>query len=341
MNEIVKYGYELNTVQLRKWNENELDLFYSLLSAVKDKGGQVLTFTFEQLQGLSEYKRSSPRFIKDLESISDKLIGLTYTHRDLDGSFKKSVLFTDVEAIIKDEILNIRVNNSAVPHLNKVVEKYVMFPLKEVLDLKSSYSKIMLTKLKQWRTVGKLEFTKEQFFEELDIPKTYLKKEINVTNKVLMPIKEELTSLFPGLSVSKVHGKGRGKPVVGYKFTWKPQHTQYIENDHSTYKPTDEKTKLKYIRYNANLSEQEKWRAEDRIRGLKLGTTEKLQSEQKKKQELIDSLDEKSRDQYDMFMRINQPEFAEGILEAFQKKMKLSEFKLDSETRNYIKPLAN
>ncbi|SPE09066.1 hypothetical protein LAP8965_03137 [Lactiplantibacillus plantarum] len=89
----------------------------------------------------------------------------------------------------------------------------------------------------------------------------------------LKPIREELTPLFRGLTIRKKYGKGRGKPVIGYSFTWKPERKD--ANDFSQGKFQDERQKLFNIQHNSELSDKEKWRAIDKVKCLPLGTTEK------------------------------------------------------------------
>ncbi|WP_324292194.1 hypothetical protein [Enterococcus faecium] len=40
---------------------------------------------------------------------------------------------------------------------------------------------------------------------------------------MIKPIRQELTAIFKGLTIKKKYGKGRGKPVIGYQFTFKPE----------------------------------------------------------------------------------------------------------------------
>ena len=91
---------------------------------------------------------------------------------------------------------------------------------------------------------------------------------------------EELTPLFRGLTIRKKYGKGRGKPVIGYSFTWKPERKN--ANDFSQGKFQDERQKLFNIKHNDELSDKEKWRAIDKVKCLPLGTTEKQAEHDKK-----------------------------------------------------------
>lgn len=95
----------------------------------------------------------------------------------------------------------------------------------EFRNLKSSYSKTTFRLLKQFRTTDyayfSAYFSVEDFNELLDILKSY--KSSNINQSVLSSIKGELTPLFRELSIYKKYGKGTGKPVIGYSFSWKPE----------------------------------------------------------------------------------------------------------------------
>ncbi|TKK93024.1 replication initiation protein, partial [Enterococcus faecium] len=71
------------------------------------------------------------------------------------------------------------------------------------------------------RTKGFAYFSKEDFLELLDIPKSY--KQPDIDKRVIKPIRQELTAIFKGLTIKKIYGKGRGKPVIGYQFTFIPE----------------------------------------------------------------------------------------------------------------------
>ena len=168
--------------------------------------------------------------------------------------------------------IDIEVYKDALPLLNNL-DTWVRYALAEFRDLRSSYAKTAFRLLKGFRTTGYAFLSKEDFFELLDIPKSYWKKPGDVDRYVLKPIREELTPLFRGLAVRKKYGKGRGKPVIGYSFTWKPEKKD--ANDFSQGQFQDERQKLFNIQHNGELTEQEKWRAIDKVKGLTLGSTEK------------------------------------------------------------------
>ena len=273
-NEIIKYDPELNTIPLRKFTPVEMNLFFSIVSRMRDKGDETVRFSFDQLKELSAYKpTANNRFIDDIESTYQKILGLRFGRRSKDGLHREFfVMFTEFEinGQADNPYVDIKIYPKAIKLLNEL-ESWVRYALSEFRDLKSSYAKTMFRLLKQFRTTGYAYFSVADFNELLDVPKSY--KSSNINQSVLKPIKEELTPLFRGLTVRKKYGKGRGKPVIGYSFTWKSEKKD--ANDFSQGQFQDERQKLFNIQHNGELTEQEKWRAIDKVKGLTLGSTEK------------------------------------------------------------------
>ena len=273
-NEIVKYDPELNTIPLRKFTPVEMNLFFSIVSRMRDKGDETVRFSFEQLKELSAYKpTANNRFIDDVESTYQKILGLRFGRRSKDGLHREFfVMFTEFEinGHADGPYVDIKIYPKAIKLLNEL-ESWVRYALSEFRNLKSSYAKTMFRLLKQFRTTGYAYFSVADFNELLDVPKSY--KSSNINQSVLKPIKEELTPLFRGLTVRKKYGKGRGKPVIGYSFTWKSEKKD--SNDFSQGQFQDERQKIFNIQHNGELTDQEKWRALDKVKGLTLGSTEK------------------------------------------------------------------
>jgi len=79
-NELIKHHTELNTIPLRKFTPIEMNLFFSIISRMRNKEDKLVRFSFEQLKDLSAYKpTANNRFIDDLESTYDKLMEVRLT----------------------------------------------------------------------------------------------------------------------------------------------------------------------------------------------------------------------------------------------------------------------
>lgn len=282
-NELVKFQPELNTIPLRKFTPTEMNLFFSIVSRMRNKGAQTVRFTFDQLKDLSNYKpTANNRFIDDIERTYDHLMDLRFGHRSKSGlDRERFTMFITFEIKGSAEVpyVDIQVHPKAIPLLNDLAQ-WVRFNLPEFNNLTSSYAKTMFRLIKQYRTTGYVYFSKADFNELLDIPKSY--KEFHINQRVLTPIKEELTPLFHGLTVRKKYGKGRGKPVIGYAFAWKPENKDK-EDVHVSKQQRLNEAKFN-IEHNGELTDKEKWRALDKVRGAKLGTTEQEYLAKKQKE---------------------------------------------------------
>ena len=289
-NEIIKYHTELNTIPLRKFTPVEMNLFFSIVSRMRDKGTQKIQFTFDQLKDLSNYKATANvRFIDDLETTYDKLMDLRFGRRSADGlERERFVMFNEFQIKGKADVpyAEIQIHEKALPLLNNL-DEWVRYSLQQFTELQSSYSKTMFRLLKQFRTTGYAYFSKEDFFELLDIPKSYWNKPANIDSRILKPIKEELTPLFRGLTIKKKHGKGRGKPVIGYQFSFKAEAKN--ADDFSKGERENLRIKMFNIEHNGELSQEEKWVAKDKVLGLKIGTHEAdYYSQQQKESDKIE-----------------------------------------------------
>jgi len=283
-NEIVKYDSELNTIPLRKFSPVEMNLFFSIVSRMRNKSDDVINFPFDELKELSDYKMTAKKsFINDLENTYDKLMELKFSNRSASGlSVEKFRMFTrfKINGDIDEPYVEIQVHDMALPLLNNL-EQWVRYSLTEFRELNSGYSKTMFRLLKQFRTTGFAYFSKKDFHELLDIPKSYRESDIN--KKVIVPIKTELSPLFTGLTIKKKYGKGRGKPVIGYQFTFKAERKDV--DDFSKGQHEDIRKKLFNVEHNSSLSEQEKNLAKDKIMHLKSGSHEKDLKKQTEKEQ--------------------------------------------------------
>lgn len=165
-NEIIKYHTELNTIPLRKFTPVEMNLFFSIVSRMRDKDTQKVQFTFDQLKDLSNYKATANvRFIDDLETTYDKLMDLRFGRRSADGlERERFVMFNEFQIKGKSDVpyAEIQIHEKALPLLNNL-DEWVRYSLQQFTELQSSYSKTMFRLLKQFRTTGYAYFSKEDF----------------------------------------------------------------------------------------------------------------------------------------------------------------------------------
>lgn len=260
INKIVKYDNELNSVPFRKFNNREFNIFFSMISKLREQGTKKVTFSFDDIKELSDYKQHGKNFINDLDSLYTKMLSLKIWRKSKHIS-EKWVLFIYYQIDEDNRTITIAINPDMEGIVNSLAQ-WTRFALKQFVDLRSTYSKTVFRLLKQYRTVGKRYFSVDEFRTLLDIPESYASNDIN--KRVLRPIKEELPSLFKGLSISKKY-QGQGRKINGYLFSWKPESKDV--DDFSKGSETDKQRKIDNIRFNVDLTAKEKENAINKIKG--------------------------------------------------------------------------
>jgi plasmid replication initiation protein len=96
---------------------------------------------------------------------------------------------------------------------------FTVFDFNEYTSLKSGFSKTLFRHIKQWRTIGKKEFTKEFLFKIFDLSES-MRESNNFNKRVLKPIKDELSKVFKGFTITPVKV---GRSVTSYIFTWQAE----------------------------------------------------------------------------------------------------------------------
>jgi len=222
MTNLVVYKDEMNTVPLRNFNSKEMDLFFSICSKMRNKELNTVTFNFEDLRELSNYKiTATNHFISDLESIYSKLIQLDY-RIETEEKIIKFVLFTKYEIDKINQTMSIRINEEFKHILNNIFGGFTKFELKEFTMLNSSYSKTAYRLLKQFRSTGYYIVQIDEFKRLFDVPESY--QMYNITQRILEPIEKELSQYFKNLKITKLRGRGKRKRFIDYiEFKFEPE----------------------------------------------------------------------------------------------------------------------
>lgn len=217
-NEVVKYKNDMNLVPMRHFTAVEMDLFFAICAKMKKRKSETVRFTFNQLRSLSNYKpTSTKRFADDLDKTYDKMLHLTYG-KTKDGVRSRFVLFTGFEIDENEKFVDISVNPKLEHILNELDGTFTRFELAAFTSLRGSYAKTMYRLLCQFKVPGYYIVKIDDFKHLLGIPENYSMGKID--ERILIPIKNELTPFYEYLDINKKKkaGRGRGGVVTHFEF---------------------------------------------------------------------------------------------------------------------------
>ncbi|MGL5990069.1 replication initiation protein, partial [Cetobacterium sp.] len=216
---LVEYDSKMNELNFGKFNEKELDLFFSICHKMKNKDIEDVSLTFQELKTLSGYSQKGlTRFIKDLQSVYRKLLNINMTI-ETKTTITGFVLFTKYKIEKDAGVVEITVNKEFKYILNNI-SKFTKFDLMEFTNLKSSYARNLFRLFKQYdkNSEGSYFYKVkiEDFRNLLEVPKSYKMADIDI--RILHPCLEQLKPLFPGLTLEKIKV---GVKITNLLFTWK------------------------------------------------------------------------------------------------------------------------
>ena len=222
-NKIVRYSNEFNKIALRGFDKKHLNVFFAILSQIKEKGDNEVHLSLERLLELTKWNPSNKKgFMKTLTYVVRKLAPLNIVYEDEDeialiNMFSKFVINKEKQD------LTVKLNEDSIDILNNFSGKFTRWEYEEYLGFKSSYSKEFFRRMRQFSSRDKekhkfwWEVSLEEFKRVLSIPENMTASNIRI--RVLDLIMEELGDKYQ-LEIdiiTKSRGSGR-KAVTGYKF---------------------------------------------------------------------------------------------------------------------------
>lgn len=218
MNEVVKYNNYLNTLRLKGFGHNDLNMFMALCSRMKGKGTEEMNFDFDEIKEITKYTQTSNSvFINDLRRMNRKLMSIN-CEIEKENIITAFVLFPTFEIDTLKQTLSVSVNEKFIFVLNDLIGNFTRFELEEFVSLESKYSKSLYRLLKQFRGTGTLKISVEDFREKMDVPDSYSNKYI--MDKIIKPSMTELENVFKNLICNVIKAKTKGAPVIAYEFTY-------------------------------------------------------------------------------------------------------------------------
>lgn len=228
-NKITQYKNEVNGIPMRNWTAEEMNVFFAILTQMKDRKLEEIVFDKYQLQELIDYTgEHDKRFSETMQALGKKIQSLTY-YESTSNSFLMMPLFLLFKSEWKTDLSDVKLTVAVNPKFEYILNgwkenHWTKFMYDEFLKIESTYSKTLFRLLKQWRTKGKREFSIQEFRLLMDIPDSYVVGMI--TKRIVEKSVKDLQPYFSGLKVKIVKSNKQGNPVIAYEFTWEAEQTE-------------------------------------------------------------------------------------------------------------------
>lgn len=224
---IVEHSNEINNLKTAGLTEVELDLFITTIYLLKDKKTDEITLSFAEFRNLAEIKgKHSDRLIKNIESMSTKLINMNQKVTLPNGVIKIFHFFRTITIDPNDNMVTLAINQDFQYLINDLIGNYTEYDFKHIVGLSSKYSKQLFKLLKQFdnNLVGSSKFclkNPDEFKEILGIPPSYDRAHFA---KLLLKITDELKPYFLNLKLEKLNKEQEivksGQKTKYLKWTW-------------------------------------------------------------------------------------------------------------------------
>lgn len=215
---IVKFRNDFNSVALKNFTANELNLLLAISSKVLNAGTNEVRFTFLELKKMIKLSKNytNNEFAEEIINVNRKLLMLNFELTNEDKDVIQFALFNAFITSKANKTLTVSVNSRFEFLLNELASNFTRFELEEFVAIKNIYAKECYRRLKQFKSTGYWRISIERFREILDVPGSY--RTCHVNDKVLKPIQKELSLYFGNLNIVKVKSKDAGHPITHLEF---------------------------------------------------------------------------------------------------------------------------
>ena len=284
INDIAKIDNRVVTENFAKfskgWGAFDLDWWTIAMSQPVGHDDQYIAIPTEKVKSIFLKNKHTHESLKDFVRRSNKSLSkfldikIDFEQENKDKLAIITAHIFDASFINTDYKTMLKINETSRPVFNQF-KSWTRFPVSTMASLHTAYSKRLFIYLKQWRTVGKVSFTLEEFRNNLDVPESY--KPGSIDQKIIMPALEDLAPYFYQLKLEKTYAKAkRGRKLSGYVFSFRPEPKE--KKDVGLSKKIEDWFAIYSIVDNRYLSQEHKFRAVDRYRNVRLGSTKKYYS---------------------------------------------------------------
>lgn len=213
----VRYDNELNRIPIGFMNESEQNIFFAILSQVKETSERKTKLSFTQIRELASFQKTSNKeLIKSLDNMTTKLASLNVRIHN-QQQIIKFTLFPTFQIDGDQQTLTVAVNEDFRYIVNDLAKGFVTnFDIEEFTSIKSKYAKTAF-RLAREHENEVFDVVLKDFKELFSIPKSYRPTDIN--RLILTKVSKILQDYFTVFEITPVQDeKGKAHRIIAYRF---------------------------------------------------------------------------------------------------------------------------
>lgn len=220
----LKYDNDLNSLRFRNFTQTDFDCLMAICQQLNGLGAKEVEINYETIMDAIEWDsthKSIADFHEELYLMCNKLAGVQGHFKD-SKHFMIFNLFETFKGNLDTRTLKTKVNPDFVYILNNLTRDFTKIELKEYVGLDSKYAKTLYMQIRQrYKLKGHFwQPTLDEIRTLLDVPQKKAPKYI--TNDIINPSVNIIRGCkgLAELEVEPIYARRRGKPLIGYRFTW-------------------------------------------------------------------------------------------------------------------------
>lgn len=222
---LVAYKNTINDLDLRDFKEIDLDYLVWLCGKMRDQKDNSVTVSWSEIRTVTLKHNDKQAALKDILTMNDKLAMSFRIYVGKDGKIYQGSMFSFVTDP-KKETVAISVNQGFLDLLNDYgIGGYTRFEWAEYVSLRGKYSKALYRLIRQYnnndKKTGVSSFTLDMdgIRSKMGIPQSC--PNYRIFTKFVAPSVKALEGFFPDLHCEAQYGTGTGRPLKGFRFSWK------------------------------------------------------------------------------------------------------------------------
>src|SRR5699024_6168863 len=144
-NEVVKHHNDLNTIPMRNWSKEEMDVFFSIIAKLRDEGTKEVAFDKYELKELANSSiKHNKRYADVIENLIRNVAKIHYIEKS-SNRIALMNLFSKFDATWSDDLsemnLTVKVTDEFNYVVNKLNSEFTAYELSEFTQIRSTYAK--------------------------------------------------------------------------------------------------------------------------------------------------------------------------------------------------------